>query len=878
VEAVGEFSVLTANYAAEYGRTTGGVVNAITRSGTNQFHGGVYEFLRNSDLDAKQYFDTTIPEFRRNQFGASAGGPIQKDKTFFFANYEGLRQFEGTTVVNLVPSQDARNGILHVNGTTCTIGVPSPGCTLTNSAGTVGVDPLVQPFLAFYPLPNAGLVGQGDTGNFDKAENSNSSENFVTARIDRAMSEKDKVSGTWFSDWTVSDVPDSLDNLLFGNKSTRLLIALEETHIFSPSLVNSLHGGYYRLSENSGENIQAINPLVNDVSLGTFPGLPAAQISVAGLADMAGGGIGPFTGDAIAWNSFQVYDDAFLTKGLHSIKFGFAFERLQTNSATPSNPTGAFKFGSLADFLTNEPLTFTGQVPGQFSPRNLRQSVFGGYVQDDWRVRPNLTLNLGLRYEPVTVPTEVHNKIVNLRTLTAPPPGHLGSPYINNPSLLNFAPRVGFAWDPFRTGKTSVRGAFGIFDALPLSSEFWQITTFAAPFVQVLTAANLPPGSFPKEAAAAGGLAPPTALKTAYVQFNPDRNYVMIWNLNVQRQLAPSTTMTVSYIGNHGVHMLDRGDDFNMVLPQAKTAQGYLWPFPKGSGTILNPAVGSIAGLQWVGSSLYNALQVQVSKNYSHGFQVQGSYTWGKGIDSGSATQIADPFTNSISTLLFFCSSCRRGLTDFNVAQGFVASYVWDIPTPKNWEGISSHVLGGWELGGIVTAQTGVPVTPLIAGDPLGQNSRDPFGYPNRLTGPGCHSAVNPGNVNQYINVSCFGLPLASAGIAAECTPFGAPAAPIAGTCSNLLGNARRNSVIGPGLATWDLSLFKNNYITKISETFNMQFRAEFFNVLNRANFHTPDHRNKLFDASGNPIGGAGALDSLATSAREIQFGLKLIW
>jgi hypothetical protein len=879
VDAVGEFSVLTANYTAEYGRTTGGVINAITRSGTNQIHGSAYEFLRNNDLDARQFFDTTTPPFRRNQFGASVGGPIQKQKTFFFANYEGLRQFEGTTVVNLVPSQGARNGILHnANGTACTIGVVSPGCALTNSAGTVGVDPLVKPYLGFYPLPNAGLVGNGDTGNFDIATNAISTEDFATVRIDRKISEKDSVSGTWLYDSSVSDLPDPLDNLLLGNKSNRQVIALQETHIFNSSLVNTLRGGYSRLTVNSGENIQAINPLVNDVSLGTFAGLPAPGINVAGLASMTGGGIGPFTGDAVAWNSFQAYDDAFLTKGVHSIKFGFAFERMQTNSATPSDPTGLFAFGSLADFLTNEPLSFEGQVPGKFSSRGLRQSLFGGYLQDDWRVRPNLTLNLGLRYEAVTVPTEVHNFEVNLETLTSPPPGHLGPPYINtNPSLRDFEPRVGFAWDPFHDGKTAVRGAFGIFDALPLSYEFWQVDTFAAPFVQVLTTRTLLPGSFPTGAVANAGQAPVSELKTDYIEPNPPRNYVMIWNLNVQRQLTPSTTVTVGYVGNHGVHMLDRDDDFNMVLPQA-TASGYLWPTPAGSGTRLNPAVGAIAGLQWAGSSLYDALEVGVVKRISHGLQVQGSYTWGKSIDTGSASAISDPYTNSISSLLFFCSSCRRGLSDFNIAHSFSANYIWDVPNPKNWGAIGSHVLGGWELGGIITAETGVPFTPLIVGDPLGQNSTDPFDYPDRLTGPGCGSAVNPGNVTNYIKLSCFGLPMATSAIAAECTPFGFPAAPIAGTCANLVGNARRNSIIGPGLATWDFSLFKNNYITKISENFNVQFRVEAFNILNRANFGTPDDRNKLFNASGNPIGGAGALDSLATPAREIQFGLKLIW
>ena len=863
VDAVGEFSVLTANYSAEYGRTSGGVINAITRSGTNQFHGDAFWFLRDEGLDARNFFDSkTIPPFHRNNFGATLGGPIQKEKTFFFFNYEGFRQARGITNVDNVPSQDARNGIIHnADGTTT----------------TVTVNPSIQPYLAFWHLPNAGLIGVGNTGHYDVAVNNVGNENFWTTRIDRKISEKDSISGTWVHDAGSNIAPEKLDNVLVGNISNRQEVVLEETHVFSPSLVNSLRGGYSGVHENASQPLAAINPLASDISLGSFAGRTAPIIVVPGLTSF-NGGLGGLVNSHEHWNSFQAYDDAFLIRGAHSLKFGFAFERMQHNVIIPNHPNGQFTFGSLSGFLTNQPVTFLGQLPTKGGEIGARQSLFGGYFQDDWRLRPNLTLNLGIRYEAVTVPTEVDNKLDNLRTLTSPTP-FLGSPYFNNPTLHNFEPRVGFSWAPFHNSKTAVRGAFGIFDALPLNYEFFQAESQTAPFVQVLTLSGLPAGSFPTGAVSIGGTNPPSSsLQSQLIQYNPHRNYVMIWNLNVEQAITPNTTLSVGYVGNHGVHMLNRADDVNLVMPTL-TPFGYLWPSPIGSGTRVNPNVGKIYGEFWDGTALYDALEVRLSKKLSHGFQVQGSFTWGKSIDTGSASVIGDPFSNSITSLLQFCSACRRGPSDFNIAHTLVVNYIWDVPTPKNWDGFASHVLGGWELGGIVTAESGVPITPLIGGDPLGEKSTDPFAYPNRLTGPGCGSLVNPGNTTNYIKLSCFSLPTAPAALAAQCVPFAsATRVPIAGTCANLFGNAGRNSIVGPGLVNFDASLFKNNYIKKISEAFNIQFRAEFFNVFNRANFATPFDNETLFDSHGSPVAGAGAIDQTSTPSREIQLALKVIW
>src|SRR5882762_792343 len=880
VDAIGEFSVLTSNYSAEYGRTSGGVLNAVTRSGKNQFHGDAYWFIRDEGFDARGYFDTaSVPPFHRNQFGASAGGPIFKDKTFFFANYEGYRQTLANTNADKVPSADARNGIIHnADGTTCTIGVPGPGCSLQNSAGTVGVDPKVLPYLDIWPVSTGKAIGSGNTVHYDVVTSQNAKENFVTTRIDHKFSEKDSLFGTWFLDKARMSQPDVLSTVRLGNISTRLMVTAEETHVFSPSLVNSLRIGYSRIHPTQNLPIEGLRPVATDKNLGALgPGTVAPQINVSGVITTFGGGLGQASFNNQRWNSIQLYDDAFLNKGTHSLKFGFAFENMRHTPTNAPGPNGAWVFGGLLQLLQNRPKSV--KSPGQPTAAALRQSLFGGYLQDDWRVRPNLTLNLGLRYEMVTVVSEAHNKFIsNLRNFTTDVDPALGAPFIQNPTLRNFEPRIGFAWDPFHDGKTSVRAAFGIFDILPLISQFFTTTTSTFPYVKQFNVGNLSQGDFPTKLPIIMQGTPNSVVYSTY-QFNPPRDYVMIWNLNIQRQLTASTTLTVGYVGNHGVHMFDRSDDANTVLPTSSVSGQPLWPIP-GSGTQeANPNInGPIQLSYWGGDAVYDALQTTLSKRFSQGFQAQGSFTWGKNIDTGSATSIPDPYTNSLAGNFWFCTACRRGLSDFNIAKTLTINYIWDIPTPNNWGGIASHVLGGWEVGGILTAHTGVPVTPLMGGDPLGQLNTVSQDVPSRLSG--C-SPTNPGNVANYINVSCFGPPTAPTSMAAQCAPFTGAATPAPSGqvyCSNLYGNAGRNSIVGPGLLGLDFSLFKNNYIKKFSETFNIQFRAEFFNIINHANFETPINSNTLFDENGVPQDGAGSLDTLATRPREIQFGLKLIW
>jgi hypothetical protein len=293
----------------------------------------------------------------------------------------------------------------------------------------------------------------------------------------------------------------------------------------------------------------------------------------------------------------------------------------------------------------------------------------------------------------------------------------------------------------------------------------------------------------------------------------------------------------------------------------------------------LNPNVGRIRATWWDNSSSYHGLQAAIAKSMSHGFQVQGSYTWSKCIDMGSGGLLGDPYANSLSTLMFFNRGGRRGLCDFNIGQNFVGNYLWQPTTPKIGGAAAEHILGGWEFGGVIVASTGSPFTAVVGGDPLGQNNSDAKDFAQRLSGPGCDHPVNPGNLQQYIKVSCFGPPVVPASFAGPCVrAVDSSSNPIPNTCMNLFGNSGRNTLVGPGLVNVDFSVFKNNYVPRISESFNVQFRAEFFNILNHPNFQAPTKNNTVLNSDGTIASGAGAIDSTSTTSRQIQFGLKVIW
>ena len=940
VDAIQEFSVLTSNYSAEYGKTSGGVVNATTRSGSNSFHGSGYEFIRNSKLDAANFFEAgKRTPFIRNQFGGAIGGPIVKNRTFFFADYEGIRQSKGIADVSFVPSTDARGGLLHFDPT----GSPPPGCTPTATSGrcTVTVAPAIATstgYLRLYPDPgNCGA----DACQFTFSAKQIINENFVTTRIDHKFSDRDSLFGTYLYDRTPYSSPDSMGNVQLGSLTSRQIVAAEETHSFTTSFINAARFGYNHELVNNNQSLSAIHKAAADPSLAAFGGRDAAFVNVGGLSPMSGG-VGGLPTYFYHWNSFQAYDDAFSSRGTHTIKFGFAFERMLFQATALTDPNGIWFFDTLPKFLQNQPTKFQGGIASSLTPRNFRQNIFGGYVQDDWRWKPNLTLNLGLRYEMTTVPTETDGKLVNLRNITDTLPicGTLQvggksvaascagtGPLFSNPTLKNFEPRIGFAWDPFRNGKMAVRGGAGLFDVLPLPYQFVLLETQAIPFFQYTTLKvanfappNTPPGAVPLTFP----LVNPVDItgnksRSTFIDSHQKRNYVAQWNLNIQYQLTPNLAAMVAYVGSRGVHQPFRVDEADLIIPK-KTSAGYLWPQvdvlgnnfvpgvcnqtdPNGNDPVqcvgpnpINPNFGSIRGMFYQGRSYFNALELQLAKRMSHGFQVQGTYTWGKSMDTSSATLAGDAFGNSISSLDWFDMRLTRGLSDFNVGRTLVVNGTWDVPTAKSFSGPARWITDGWELGLILTVSDGVPFTPTwgTGGDPANTLSSDDFAFPNRLGGPGCSSLTNPGNPANYVKTQCFAIPTAPAGFdwATHCDQappsVGGPIDPASLQCFNLRGNAGRNILIGPGITNLDFSVFKNNHIKRISENFNVQFRAEIFNILNHANFAPPgpgDANTDIFDATGSSLaptvvqgGTAGVLLRTTIPERQIQFAIKLIF
>jgi hypothetical protein len=971
VDAIQEFSVITSNYSAEYGYTSGGVVNAVTKSGTNQFHGSVFEFIRNNAFQATNFFDNfngqKKPPFRRNQFGASGGGPIKKDKFWIFGAYEGLRQTKGIPKSALVPSENARLGIL------------STGNVITSAA--------IQPYITFFPhCPVANNIAPGDVCRFSFSGAQVVPDNFYNFRGDLKISDKDSMTGSFYYDHSTYTLPDNFNQKLEGFFVGRKGASLEETHLFGGNLVNTVRVGWNYTQGFGQVTPSAINPDAKSTDTTKFAmedTLHAARISTLG-----GGPIGGFdqpfsgglNGDAVedfTHQTVQTFDDAGRTIGRHSLKFGAMFIRLEEKMFAPFTINGTASFDSLSHFLTDTPSAVQSPPlggPAAIKTHYLFTSVPGVYLNDDWKVRPNLTLNLGLRYEMETIPTDKFGRIANLPFIFSnPTTGNCSAcsnkTFDSNPTKKNFEPRVGFAWDPFKDGKTSVRGGFGIFDSLPLPYELALNNSQASPFHAQVTATgcaftvpvNTQPciasGEFPNLRASAAGpcplplsptppcvyqqfinpaLAPIAGQSWNYVERNPKRNYVYQWNLNFQRQLAGNLSLTVAYAGSRGKHNPYQSDDWKTVFP-LKVAGRWIFPvvpslpdpnnlIPTGSpvacnfalappgscgsapgtfptaivpGLVTNPNSSSIFTTVWQSKSWYDGLQVELVKRMSHGFQVQGSFTWSKTEDTTSGSFAGDNFAGDVNpTIPLWDMKIIKGLSDFNVSRNLVVNALWDIPASASLHGPVGFLAKGWQLGGIVTLSTGVPFWPIsIPGnDPAGTFSSEPITIPDRVAG--CSQtfpSAGHGASLQFVNPACFTNAMAIPALAGLCTPFGlrppnpsaTPPDPgslgIPGTCANLLGNLGRNTVVGPGLVNVDYSMIKDTKIPKISENFTVQFRAEFFNVFNHPNFAPPNAGNlSPFDGTGTPIppgpGGFGALSSTQSPERQIQFALKLIW
>jgi Carboxypeptidase regulatory-like domain/TonB dependent receptor/TonB-dependent Receptor Plug Domain len=947
VDAIEEFSVLTGGFPAEYGRATGGVVNAISRSGTNQFHGAVYEFLRNNALDANDYFTRSagnpIPPFHRNQFGVSAGAPILKDRLFIFADYEGLRQTKGIPATSGVFSNDARVGFIQnpnfagpaatsyflpanslgfAANTPCTAASGNPGTYLSPLANLC-VDNYSAALLGLFPTAPGARASNPDVATFEFAGVQNVPENFGTARLDYKIGNNDSIFGTFLKDDATYTQPDAYNDVLSLSTTARTTIAIEENHTFGSNFVNAARVGYNRDNVQNQFTPTAINPLASlgNTTTGAIAGQGPPRLSVhGGITDFFGGANGG-SHYLHTWNSYQYYDDAIWTKGNHTIKIGGGVERMLYNQHTFQEPSGRYQFPDYVSFLEGIPKSWeAGLLNVVDNPREFRQTTFSLYAQDDWKFKPNLTLNVGVRYEPTTVLKDAQGRITNLATIDATAPtcgvsftdpaptgptqpgstcGGVG-PYYKNPTLRNFEPRVGFAWDPFKDGKSSVRGSFGIYDVDPFAGYFLLQQNQAGPFLVFKSIHGTgnwtnTPGVFgPGDGGTQLTNFVGSKLAESTVEGAPHRNYVEEWNLSVQRQLTSDLSLTLGYVGSHGVHLMMRGDDGNMTgapqtsTPFAVTPFGYEFP---GGGNQVNPTMGVIRYIYWNTTSNYNALNVNVDKRFAHGFQFQAAYTYSKSLDDDSQTIAGDTFANGINSPWWFLPRAFYGPSDFNVTHTLSVNALYTIPTPKDWNGAKKEALADWELGGIFTYNSGTPTTVINNGDPLnlGNSGADQFGPLVKL--PGCNPVNNNwigGPAPVYINASCYtepSVPTASvSSLPYPCIPFPALAnTTTTSYCSNLSPlNVGRNQLYGPNFVNMDFSVHKTFPITRISEAFNIQFRAEIFNIFNHSNFVPPqpcsgDCNAGVLNQDGSNAG-VGNLAELAGLPREIQFALKFQW
>ncbi len=856
IDAVREFNILSDSYSVQYGKRSGAQVSVVTQSGTNAIHGTLFEFLRNSDLDARNFFDrNSVPPFRRNQFGGSLGGPIRKDRLFLFGNYEGFRQLLAESSVSEVPDAKAREGLLP-NAS----GVYVPVSKLS---------PAMLPYMALWPQANGSeLYSNGLPTGIALSYNNprqNIREDFGTTRADYTSSNRDTLTAAYTIDNGTNLSPAS-DPLFASNLILVSQIAsLQETHIFSATALNTARIGLSRAAFNF--NAPEVTSFPSSLDFVTGSGGPGGIVIGGGVTTTGASAItsaGP-NNAANVYNrrtllTFQ--DDFQIVHGIHQFSFGIWVQPIQDNEDTASRQLGQATFTSLTTFLQSTVSSFQ-VVP---NPTELGwRSTFGAwYAEDTMKLRPNLTIRAGMRYELTNGWSEQHDRAANYITngqgiLQTNP---LVGKYIftNNNSTHLLGPRIALAWDPASDGKTAVRAGYGIYYSL--IDDFAFLLNSLPPYNGTASYANV---SLPSILPIASGVQPavscgpgvPTPCTTYApegIQPNAKVPTVNQWNFTIQRQLGKQSYLQVAYIGSFGYHGLISIDPNSIPLQVCASASGCLAGgvgttkakvAPGQSyipvGTRPNPYLSG--GFFWYteGNNSYNSVQADYRHRLSHGLDFRANYTWSKNLDVNSALTGAQASNEAQMVLNRNSLSTDWGPSALNAAQQGSISAHYELPFKRRF-------ISGWQLNGITTLLSGFPITPQIgsnrSGDGDTRNPDRPSLSPN-FTG-----SVTEGTPNQWFNPNAFILPAV-------------------GT----YGNIGRGTLIGPGLADLDLSLFKN--FTLASERVKLQFRSEFFNTLNHANFGTPN----AIVFSGTQISStAGLITSTATTSRQIQFGLKLLF
>jgi hypothetical protein len=941
IDVLQEFKVLTYNYSAEYGTRGGPTVLITTKAGTNDIHGSVFEFLRNTSLDARSFFAHDREQFNENEFGGSLGAPIKKDKTFIFADYQGRYLREGITQVATIPTALMKTGDFSepisgtpigqlfnpyntrvVNGQIvrlpflCQGGAPSPASA--NGVQTAGtpcniippslINPIAQQMINFYPNPNvAGTL----VGDYVAAPAKKLDEGQFDIRLDHNFSSKDSLFARFSYDQATVFQPSGLPGFVAqpgGFASTQHLddhgrnAALSETHIFSPTSINQINLGYNRifnhiLSYGSGScvsqtlgipgaNLGDISCGLVDTEFGSTPGAFWA------LGDR---GFAPFTGGT---NVFFIKDSFDAIRGNHDIKVGgeVRFNQLNVktsafqdgfwiltnawtasmaNIGTAKSPFYATTFSGgniMADLLLGlsdlalHDTTFQGPTTGR------RWKLLRPYVEDNWRVRPNLTLNLGLAWGFVTPITEVHNRQTNFDFQTGQflIAGHGGGTTVGLSTYARgLEPRIGLAWSPRGDRKTSIRAAYGIFhdsswnqgaQGLWENPPYFQESNYtgffpdACPFATSICASQgIPPTGYSISSGfpiltepSPSQIVPSTTTNLNATNLNFHPGVIQQFNFNVQRQLPADFVLTAGYAGSRSTNLLQGDYNVNLGSP---TACGKVSGYTFGCGLSTPwPQWGWVYGIFDNGFSRYDSLQVKAETTGRHGLYALIAYTYSKNFDNG----LADGLGSTIGALYYPLPDSRqadKGLSQIALTHNFTGSVVYDLPFGRgkrygnDWNGAENAVFGNWQVNVIEHITSGFPLFIVNSGNGSGVNFQwngEALNRPNRI----CNGRLSNWTVQEFFNPACF------------------PAAP-----SGELGNSDRTPLSGPGFVNTDLSAVKN-FPLPFREGALLQFRAEFFNLFNTPQFAQP----------GTDLNtpGLGQITGTVNNPRLIQFALKL--
>jgi carboxypeptidase family protein/TonB-dependent receptor-like protein len=816
-ETIREFRVESNAYNAEFGRNSGGQINVLTKSGTNHVSGSVFEFHRNDALDARNYFDTVgKPDFTRNQFGATLGGPIARDRAFFFVGYEALIERLGRTISTVVPDDNARLGIL-------------PG-------GAVTINPAVAPYLAEFPRANGPALGQG-LATFNFPFDQRLDEHFLQGRVDY-----NRGNGQLFARYTFDTanqfLPTDYPQFPRAFLSRNQFFTAEYRRVLSQRTLSTSRLGFSRTR--IGQNVEANT----SQTLAPFvTGRPTmGDIDITGFKRF-----GPQSSAnlRLVQNVFSLQNDLVHTRGAHDIKAGTLVERYQDNMVNPTFSLGIFTFANLTTFLAGTPASFVGLTPAAQFDRYWRFTLFGFYVQDDFHLSPRFTVNGGIRYEFSTMPEDIYGRDSALPDLMASAP--VVGPLYQNPTYKNISPRTGFAWDVFGDGRTAVRGGYGLyFNTNNHQNLIVTVTNPPATPRPVIVNPTFPSPPFDRA----------SAISMRPVQWDLDNPRVHVFNVSVQRDIGWNTAVTLGYAGSRGRHLL-RSGDVNLAQPTGTTADGR--PSIAAGTPRINPAFSTIELKSSDGESWYNALIVEVRRRMSGGLSAQSSYTFSRSIDTTQASTFFSDATNgTTSALPEFIPGYNKGPSDFDVRHNWVMNLTWNVPS-SGLSGVAADVFGGWQLSTIWTMRSGQPLTVFV------QTNRSRSQW-NPSRGPGIGQdrpdyapGYGPGNAvvgrpDQWFDPNAFVL-----------QPAGT------------FGNTGRGDFTGPNLRTLDLAFVKTARWPAIGSAARVEFRVEAFNVLNRANFGTPELRAFAGTAPTEaPIATFGRITTTVTSSRQVQLGVRV--